>query len=57
MPRSLCVEWRERGETYWNYVTGSRGKSRGELARLLAGWEARNPLFEFRIREWTPVSA
>jgi hypothetical protein len=50
MAQELCVEWRERGKYDWSYATGTRGKSRGELTRLLTAWKARNPLFEFRIR-------
>ncbi len=45
-----CIEWREIGKQHWNYSSGTRGKSRGELARLLNGWQQRNPQFEFRIR-------
>lgn len=53
MSAELCVEWRQRGKTSWNYATGTRGKSRGELERLLNGWRDRNAAFEFRIQLYT----
>lgn len=48
----MRIEWREIGKQAWNYVIDTRGKSRGELNRLITGWRARNPIFEFRITTW-----
>jgi hypothetical protein len=49
MKKELCIEWREIGKTNWIYSEGTRGKSRGELNRLVNGFRQRNPLFEFRV--------
>jgi hypothetical protein len=48
--RELCAEWREKSRMHWNYLTGSRGRSRGELKRHMIAWVRNNPDFEFRIR-------
>lgn len=51
----LCIEWKLSHHKAWNYMTGTRGKSRADLNVTLREWRSKQRHFQFRIIAWEGV--